>query len=340
MDRSERSQASNSYIRQFYHLLCSRGMDAEGVLRQIGINPSVVDRPGERIDTDQLARLVLAVWDLTGDEAMTLSSSPLPRGSFYLMGKLAIHEPNLRRAVLQGSRFMGMLTQAFRMQLQVSRDTATVRFILRDPGLDRDHLLAAMLLMAWHRFGSWLIAENITLTEVYFDYPVPEEVGEYGYLFPGRQIFDADFLGFSFPRRFLERETVQNAASLKIFIQRCPREFFLRPRVDFSLSGELRLLLSRHARQAYPSIDEAAQAMHMTRRTLIRRLKQEGTSYQALKDQIRRDRALQLLARQSLSVARIAEELGFSDAAVFSRAFRSWMGLSPREYRNRQGMTG
>lgn len=73
--------------------------------------------------------------------------------------------------------------------------------------------------------------------------------------------------------------------------------------------------------------------MHMTKRTLMRRLKEEGTTYQQLKDRVRRDRAVTLLRDHVLSVSAVAEAVGFSDAAVFARSFRKWTGTSPREFR-------
>ena len=90
----------------------------------------------------------------------------------------------------------------------------------------------------------------------------------------------------------------------------------------------------RRFSQGFPSIDAAADVMHMTKRTLIRKLKEEGTSYQKLKDRVRRDRAIYLLTKHTLSVGEVAEKVGFSDSAVFARAFKSWTGSSPREYRS------
>lgn len=184
-----------------------------------------------------------------------------------------------------------------------------------------------------HRFASWLIAENITLNEVAFDFPPPEEVREYSYLYPGKHLFDASWLGFTFPKRFLDCEIRQDAGALKLFMRRCPREFFQQPRTDFSLSSEIQLLLGKRFNEGLPSIEVAAELMHMTKRTLIRKLKEEGTSYQQIKDRLRRDKAVRLLSLNTLSVGQIAEKLGFSDSAVFARAFKAWTGASPSDYR-------
>jgi AraC-like DNA-binding protein len=65
----------------------------------------------------------------------------------------------------------------------------------------------------------------------------------------------------------------------------------------------------------------------------MRKLKGEGTSFQQIKERVRRDRAIYFLTNRSCSIATIAEKVGFSDAAVFARAFKSWTGMSPKDYR-------
>ena len=220
-DKKERSTASNYYVSQFYHLAKQRELDADRLLLDAGIGPDVVDSPEVRVDAGRFAMVVQGLWDALQDESMSLSTSPIPRGSFVMMGKLTVHERNLGKALTLGFRFYNMITRAFKMELVVEDDLATVKFQLKEPRMDANHLLAEINLMAWHRYASWLITENVPLIEVFFDYPTPNQVAEYAYLFPGKHVFSAPFMGFSFPGKFLESENVQNSASLKSFMKRC-----------------------------------------------------------------------------------------------------------------------
>jgi AraC-like DNA-binding protein len=77
------------------------------------------------------------------------------------------------------------------------------------------------------------------------------------------------------------------------------------------------------------------ETLHLTTRTLQRRLDEEGTSFSALLAEVRRERALELMRRSGMDNAAIAWTLGFEDASAFSRAFKSWTGLSPRQHRDR-----
>ncbi len=230
-------------------------------------------------------------------------------------------------------RFYGFVTSAFAIDLTIENDTALLTIELQHPEIDSDHLHAEFCLMCWHRYCSWLIAESIPLKEIFFSYSAPPHIEEYSFLFPGKHVFDAPFMGFSFSKKFLGREVVQTPGALKGFMRRCPVEIFRRPKSDFSLTGEIHSLLSRRVKDRLPTIEEIADQLHLSTRTLTRKLKREGTSFQRIKERIRRDRAVYLLTNQSCSVAAIAEKVGFSDPSVFARAFKSWTNVSPREYR-------
>lgn len=74
-------------------------------------------------------------------------------------------------------------------------------------------------------------------------------------------------------------------------------------------------------------------AEHMAPRTLIRHLQAEGVRYQSLLDEVRSDQACWLLSQTSHSIESIAERLGYQDTSNFSRTFRRWLGVTPRQFR-------
>lgn len=95
----------------------------------------------------------------------------------------------------------------------------------------------------------------------------------------------------------------------------------------------LRTFLRSYLRDAYPSIELAADATGMSPRTLQRRLSQQGLSYSALVDETRFGLAMELLTDSRVKITDVAYELGFKDPGSFSRTFKRLSGLSPREYR-------
>ena len=83
-----------------------------------------------------------------------------------------------------------------------------------------------------------------------------------------------------------------------------------------------------------PSFEQVADRLHMSTSTLRRRLMEENTTYQQLKDECREAAAIEYLVQRQLKIHEIATLLGFSEAASFVRSFRNWTGMSPKEYRD------
>ena len=83
----------------------------------------------------------------------------------------------------------------------------------------------------------------------------------------------------------------------------------------------------------YPSLEQMAALEHVSARTLIRHLADEGMSYQRLLDGVREELACWLLIHTDLSVEAVAEKLGYQDTSNFSRTFRRWLGVTPRDFR-------
>jgi AraC-like DNA-binding protein len=103
-----------------------------------------------------------------------------------------------------------------------------------------------------------------------------------------------------------------------------------------SLSARVRRMLVENLGQNTIAADGVAASLAMSRRTLTRRLGEEGTSFRAVLDDVRRELALALLQDASLSVADVAFFLQYSEPAAFHRSFRRWTDLTPHEYRSRE----
>lgn len=126
------------------------------------------------------------------------------------------------------------------------------------------------------------------------------------------------------------RPRLANEMSWRFFENQCRRlsESLARP-VDFSDLTRSRL----RSATPIPSLPELAASLHLTGRTLQRRLAAEGSSFAALLQSVRLERATELLGRGGLLMDEIAWRLGFSDAVAFSRAFKQWTGVAPARYR-------
>lgn len=150
-------------------------------------------------------------------------------------------------------------------------------------------------------------------------------------------LHEAPGLGFEFP---LEVALAPSAlADADLYRHLCQAGDEELARLTGSVSAKVRHLL--HAGQpAWPSLDQVAQALSMSRRTLVRKLESEQISYQQLLDEARNELACWYLRQTLHSLGRVAESVGFGDQTNFSRSFKRWKGLTPRDYRKQFARDG
>lgn len=332
-NKGEYGTACNHYVSALYHLAKKNGLDSDSLLAQCNISKEVIDKPEVRVRTEDLSVLQKACWDASREESMGILHVRLEHGTYYMMGKLTVNQPTLQKALELGARFYNLVTRFDFIHLDIGAETTLMSFNRVKPEEDYGHLFAEMCLLAWHRYASWLIANSLPLIETRFNYPAPQHAREYSYLFPGAHKFDCHSLSLQFPTQYLSRPVKQNEASLKSFMNNCPLELFRQYKADYSVSAEVKRIINRTIMDGNTSIDDVAANLFMTTRTVMRRLKDEGASFQQIKDLVRRDKAINLLTLYSVPIKEVAERVGFSDPAVFTRAFRSWTSQSPRQYR-------
>ena len=89
------------------------------------------------------------------------------------------------------------------------------------------------------------------------------------------------------------------------------------------------------AEGVFPTLDQLAQRINMPERTIRRKLTGEGTSFKDILSEIRKQKALELIASGDLSMEKIAAKLGYSEVASFYHAFKTWTGTTPASYREK-----
>ncbi|WP_339487142.1 AraC family transcriptional regulator [Pseudomonas sp. EL_65y_Pfl2_R95] len=308
-----------------------KGYDCSALLRQLNIQPALLDEPRARIAPEQFALLVQQLWELLDDEYLGFGKHPSKRGTFAMMCHAIIHCRTLEKALSRGSLFYSLFAEAPSIQISHEGDFACIRVDgsnLDDP----EHFLMESLLVIWHRLGSWLIGQRIRLEQVTFSYPKPNHEPHYQLLFPCPRTFNSQRTCLRFHKRYLAMPLLQDERTLKHFLQHSPADLLARPDGGHSLISQIRRLLGRDCNE-WPDLEHIAQKLHMSPQTLRRHLREEGSSFQGLKDNLRRDLAIYHLSRDDISIQVIAEQLGFSEPSAFHRAFKKWTGLTPGAYR-------
>ncbi|HWH82840.1 MAG TPA: AraC family transcriptional regulator [Burkholderiaceae bacterium] len=312
-----------------------RGVASAALLQRAGISAALLEAPLARVSQEQYARLLRVVQHALRDEFWGLCSQPLRLGSFAQCCRLLIHTPTLADALRVGFRYFHGELPDFVARLGVDDGAATVRIATPLPA--EPSLLYAERTFLFFTFGlaSWLVARRIPLSAVGYRGPAPPNVAETARAFQAKVRHGQPHFSLSFDARWLQLPMVQNAQSLREFLQQAPANLLVKYRDKASVTERIRRLLRSHLRGEMPSLDEVGRVLGMTPQTLRRRLREEGQGFQSLKDNLRRDAAIEYLARPELTLLDIADQTGFSEASTFHRAFKKWTGVAPGEYRQR-----
>lgn len=303
--------------------------DPSDALRQAGIAANSVSRADARITASQMEIFSEAAMRQLDDEALGWFSRRLPWGSYGMLCRASISSPNLGVALKRWCRHHRLLVDDVLLSLHVHGERAEVtlhegRRI--DPRMREFCLLT--LLRYVHGFACWAIDSRIPVLGVSFPHAPPPHHAAYTLMFPGPIHFNAEAASINFNAQYLALALRRDEVALRTMLRRALPLIVRQYRHDRLLVQRARELVTKHRTAA-----TLAQALNISVRTLHRQLKDQGTSLQALKDQVRRDKALHLLARSKRSVKQIAMDVAFRNEKSFTRAFRQWTGESPAAYR-------
>jgi len=273
------------------------------------------------------------MWILADDEFLGMASHPTRHGIFALMSKQAVYCQDLYKIFMHMKLFYNLVTDGIQLEFKIVGKEAYFSMSLNDPSKDPDHTLQEYLLLIWHRFPSWLIGKLIPLKYIHFDYEEPKHKAEYKLMYPCEAKFNQPKTCLIFDANLLQTPVIQSPKTLKRFLRRAHLEWFVRQAYYQVYTQRVVNYFNQSKTFSATSMDDLANNLHLTTRTLRRKLREEGTTFQELKDNVRRDEAIHLLSQPSLAISQISEQLGYSEPTAFTRAFKDWMGVSPKVYR-------
>ncbi len=328
------------------NLAAERGYEHQSILNIAGIafNPLNKRAPGYQatISAMQYSKLYQQVMSLVQDEAFGfMLGKNLTPGAFRMMCYCLISCENLGSAIKRACEFFRTFYDAdAQIYLDTRKDSAIVGYGSVKKGFSGPQVDVADLygLSIWHRFFCWLVGSNIELKEVRFAGQAPvgkARVAKYQELF-GCPVYYGQLRDeFVFDTRYLGYPLVHNERTLKEFLRAAPYPLMVMngSRDDGSLVARVRAMIGHDFSQGFPSFERITAALNMSAPTLRRRLKKEGTTFQQLKDECRRDAAMAYLGNSELSINAVAALMGFTDPSAFHRCFKKWTAMTPGEYR-------
>lgn len=304
------------------------------LLERVGIASGLLQQRTARLTEAQFAALYRLVVAYADDEMPRLFSRPLRPGALKFTCLSLLDARNLAVALHRWSHVLHLLQDDFTLEVDPAQPICRVALIESPAARPCKPVALDLMLKLIHGVASWLIGRRIPLIRVDFSFERPAFAAEYQALYPGPVRFDQPCTAMHLEAGYLQMPVRRTKPELNEFLRRAPEDWLFVSFKDELLSQRLREHLARQLPRTLTAEDAAA-ALHVSTRTLHRRLGEEGTSFQRVKDELRRDIAVQKLTRTREPMSAIAAELGFDSTASFHRAFKGWTGDTPGVYRGR-----
>jgi AraC-like DNA-binding protein len=319
-------------IRAVPELLARMGVPWEPVLRHARISRADLEDQELSAPFDRVDRLLGECVERSGCEHFgLLVGQTVDLRSFGIPGRIALSAPTAGDALAALARHFVLHDSGGSPRVAITNGTAVMSYGIHVPGVHNaqqvyDLSVAAMCNVLRQLCGADWRPDAVTLPR-----KRPPDIGPYREVLQAPLRFDALHAAVVFPSHWLTRRLPDADALL----------FRLLERRAVQEAADHGPLLCRETCRAIRDLQQdgdcsraaVAGRLGLHERTLGRRLQAAGTTFRQLLDDTRADVAKQLLHDTRSPIARIAESLGYTDATAFTRAFRGWTGMTPREFR-------
>jgi len=308
-----------------------KGLDLGAILARAGIGRTAFDDPSTRLPKRQFQALWQAAVEATGDPALALRVAARARpNALGVIGYLASASESRRNAFELVRGLTPLLWENVDCELEAEGDALFLRCHAGGHPAARRFTLeyAVGLAVAMSRVLGFAQAEPL---EARFAYAPPEYAAEYGRILGVPVRFEAGETGVLFPRTMMESLNPTADAALRRLLERHAAEQLARIPTGAHFAQRVRACIRSMLSVDSLTADTVAARLSMSGRTLRRRLQDEGTTYQALVDQVRAELAAHYLEKERRTIDEVGFLLGFSDQSAFTKAFRRWTGKTPAE---------
>lgn len=323
----------NRYAIELVRLLESKNIPAQYVLQGTGLGWESLQNDEQKVRKHHMKKIIDNAIQLVPETDLGLQFGlRLNTNTHGILGYALMSCSNLREVFNVWLKYYKIAHEG--LQLTMTSDGEKTVLAVDIPAESPEkHIFAVETLFASvYTTGKFLINEHLHGIELWLNYPPPAHAGKYEAVFSLKPHYDKPQCQLHIPEKLLGmRLASANTAAAKMYQQQCAEMLRTLSQRQGVARQVQKMMLERSG--DFPRITQIAQQLHMSERTLRRKLNAEGTSFQDVLNDVRYNISCEYLRSMQLSIADIAELLGFADPSNFRRAFIQWAGMSPAAFR-------
>lgn len=320
------------YLRHIIEHLHTYPMDVSALLGKAGITEKMLEEPLVRLPWAQLQSILSVGRQLTQDPNLgLLIGERLLVNMHGMLGYAAMNSGSIRQVVELLEAFFPLRTTLVTVHHHTQGDQFQLEIRENIALGDVQDLVYEIIILALKNVLDYITHGSSGIVQVAFPFCAGPQAALAHELFKCEVRYEQSWAGMIFPLQVVDAPlSMADPDAFKHATLICQRELEkITP--DNSTAQKLkRLMLEK--RSGFPTLETAARLMHLTPRTLHRRLTAEGTSYRAVLEDIRHALAVEYLRSGQISIQEIAFALGYHDVANFRRAFKRWEGVPPSAF--------
>ncbi|MDF5723612.1 MAG: AraC family transcriptional regulator [Rhizonema sp. PD37] len=315
-------------------------LEAEQVLPAIRLCPEILKDADEQISSEKFYALWLELVHRSGDRSIGLKMAEFTQPSTWdVVGYAVESSPDLNEAMQRIARSARVLNEEVEMTFEIHGKVARLTHAIPSSPVPLyralcDWIVAGVFLMIRRMTGV-----DFVPLKVGFEHSLPEDISVYRQLFRAPVEFDQPVNEIVFDSTFLSTPFLRSYPELGKVLDRYIQELLAKLPQSENLIDSVRREISVELRGGNLGIDTVAKRLGFVSRTLQRKLKEAGTSYQQLVDEMRQSLSIYYLQEEHMAVSEVAFLLGFSETSAFHRAFKRWTGTTPGEFRRTLKLT-
>lgn len=327
-------------LKDYADVAAAHGLDPGRMLRRSGLAPSMLADVDNRLPTTAVVDLLEQ--SATAADCPTFGLRMAETRQLSDLGVVSLllsHQPTLRHALRALIEFRHLLNESLALHIEDAGDVVVLREGIVVDGHDHPRQATELAVGVLFRLCEALLESQWKPSSVDFTHPAPTELQTHRRLFGTRYgcrlRFDSEFNGIVCKAAVVDRPIPSADPALARYSRRFVETM---PTVgDGSIVMDVRKAIYLFLPMGQATVERAADGLGVPVRTLQRRLDASGVTFRDVLNGVRRDLAVRYVENTAMSMTRVAELLGYSTPASFTRWFKGQFGVPPSEWRRRGG---